>query len=272
MRTRVFPVAVSALVVGLLASPASAQFGAVPASVPPPGETYHVELSGGLWNPTPAILVSSEQLGIVGTQIDFVGDLGMVKKRFVQFDVVLRAARKHKFRFGYTPLSWQGDTVLTRDLVFNAIRYRVSLPVQSELKWTQYRFGYEWDFVSNDRGFVGLLLEVKYTDLQAELSSQFVGTEFATAKAPVPAIGGIGRVYATPNSSITFELSALKVPRIDDKYEATWVDWNLYGTYDVTPNFGARVGYRVMNFNYLVELDTGDLDLKGLYFAGVLRF
>jgi hypothetical protein len=216
--------------------------------------------------------VSSEQLGIVGTEIDFVNDLGIPKKRFSQFDVVLRAARKHKFRFGYTPLQWQGDAVLTRDLVFNAIRYRVSLPVQSMLQWKQYRFGYEWDFVSNDRGFVGLLLDVKYTDLAVELSSPFVGTEFATAKAPVPSIGGIGRVYATPNSSVTFELSALKVPRIDDKYEATWVDWNLYGTYDLTPNFGARVGYRVMRFNYLVELDTGDLDLKGLYFAGVVRF
>jgi hypothetical protein len=272
MRTRLFAVALPAFLVGLLAAPAHAQFGAVRASNPPPGETYRLEVSGGLWNPTPALIVSSEQLGIVGTDIDFLADLGIEKKRFRQLDVVIKAARKHKFRFSYTPLEWQGDTILTRDLVFNAIRYRVSLPVQSRLQWKQYRFGYEWDFVSNDRGFAGLLLDVKYTDLAAELSSEFVGTEFTSAKAPVPAIGGIVRVYATPNASGTFELTGLKVPRIDDKYEATWIDWDLYGTYDVTRNFGVRFGYKVISLDYLVEEDTGDLDLKGLYFAGVLRF
>lgn len=258
--------------VGLVASPAFAQFGAARASNPPPGERFRVELSGGFWNPEPAIVVSSEQLGIIGTEIDAVADLGVEKRRIGQFDVVLRAARKHKFRFGYTPLRWEGDTILARDIVFNAIRYRVSLPVQSQIQWKQYRFGYEWDFISNDRGFAGLLLDVKYTDVAVELSSPFVGSEFANAKGPIPSIGGIGRVYATPNTSVTFELSALKVPKIDDKYEATIVDWNLYGTYDLTQNFGVRFGYRVMNVNYLFELDTGDLDLKGLYFGGVVRF
>lgn len=272
MRTRLFTAAVSSLFLGLLAAPASAQYGASPAPSAPIGADYHVEVFGGFWGPSPAVVISSEQLGIEGTDIDFVDDLGIAKKQFGAFDVVLRPGQRHKFRFSVTPMQWSGDTLLTRDIVFNAIRYRVSLPVQSELSWKQYRFGYEWDFVYNQRGFAGLILDVKYTDMNVELSSPFVGTEFAHAKAPVPAIGGIGRVYATPNASVTFELTALKVPTIQEEYAATYIDWTLYGTYDVTKNFGVRGGYRVLNFNYLFEQDTGDLDLKGLFFGGVLRF
>lgn len=272
MRTRLFAAAVSSVFVSLLATPASAQYGAVPAVPAPLDAEYHVEVFGGFWGPTPSIILSSEQLGIPGTDIDFVDDLGISRKQFTGLDVVLRPGRTHKFRFGLTPMSWSGDQVLTRDLVFNAIRYRVSLPVQSQLNWKQYRFGYEWDFVSNDRGFAGLILDVKYTDVNVELSSQLVGTEFAHAKAPVPAIGGIGRVYATPNASVTFELTALKVPTIQEEYAATYIDWTLYGTYDVIKNFGVRGGYRVLNFNYLFEQDTGDMDLKGLFFGGVVRF
>lgn len=272
MRTRLFTTAVSLLFVGSLAAPAWAQYGADPPPLETLGEEYHVEVFGGMWGPSPAIVVSSEQLGIIGTDIDFVDDLGISKKQFMGLDVVLRPARNHKFRVGITPMEWSGDKTLTRDIVFNAIRYRVSLPVQSTLGWNQYRFGYEWDFFSNDRGFGGLILDVKYTDVNIELSNQFVGTEFARARAPVPAIGGIARVYATPNVSGTFELTALKVPTIQEEYAATYIDWTLYGTFDFTKNFGARAGYRVLNFNYLFEQDTGDMDLKGLFFGGVLRF
>jgi hypothetical protein len=273
MRTRPLVAAVSALTAALLATPAFGQVGAVPAaSSRPIGEDYHVEISGGFWGPSPGIIVSSEQLGIPGTEIDFEEDLGISKKQVGQLDVVLRPARRHKFRFGLTRMTYAGDAILARDLVFNAIRYRVALPVTSELAWKQYRFGYEWDFISNDRGFAGLLLDVKYTDVNITLSNPTVGTEFAHARAPVPSIGGIGRVYAMPNLAVTFELSALKVPKIEDEYEVTWIDWNLYGTYDVTKNFGARFGYKVMNINYLFDQDTGDMDLKGLYFGGVLRF
>ena len=42
----------------------------------------------------------------------------------------------------------------------------VTLPVATDLKWKAYRFGYEWDFVYRDRGFVGVVLEAKYTDVE----------------------------------------------------------------------------------------------------------
>lgn len=260
--------------IALAASPAHAQYGAVPSGVSarPLGEQYHVEISGGLWNPSPDVIISSEQLGIVGTDIDFVNDLGISKKQFGDLRIVLRPTTKNKFRIGYTPIEYVASTTLTRDIVFNAQRYRVSLPVDSVLSWKQWRFGWEYDFLYREKGYAGLILDVRYTDVNAELSSPFVGTEFTHAKGPIPSIGGVGRVYVHENIAVTFELTALKVPRIQDEYEATLIDWDLNGTFSINRYLGAQVGFRNLDVSYLVEQDTGDMKLRGLYFAGVARF
>jgi hypothetical protein len=257
---------------GLLALPARAQYGANAPSDQATGERYHVEIGGFFWNPTPDIIISSESLGIVGTDIDFVNDLGIAKKRLKQVRVVLKPARKHKFRFEYTPIKYEAEGKLTADIVFNGIRFPVTFPVTTDMEWKAYRFGYEYDFISKDRGFAGLILEAKYTDVQATLSNA-LATEFARARAPIPAIGGIARVYVVPNISITGEFSGIKLPEsINDDYRAKYFDFDLYGTVNFTDNFGVQGGYRSFVVEYKVEKDAGDLKLKGLYFGGLVRF
>jgi hypothetical protein len=259
-------------VLGLAAAPARAQYAVKGPSNPSTGENYHVEIGGFLWNPTPDIVISSERFGIVGTDIDFVNDLGIEKTRFKQLRVTLHPARKHKLRFEYTPITYDAEGSLTADVIFNGIRFPVTLPVTTNLQWKAYRFSYEYDFVSRDRGFAGLILEAKYTDVQATLTN-FVATEFARARAPIPAIGGIARVYVVPNISITGEFSGIKLPdSINDKYRAKYYDLDIYGTVNFSDHFGAQAGYRSFDVLYKVDKDAGDLQLKGLYLGGIVRF
>jgi hypothetical protein len=272
MRTRVVSIVVVFAAVALAASPAQAQYGSRGLSDRATGETYHVEVGGYFWNPKPDIVISSESLGIAGDEIDFVNDLGIAQKRFKQLKVVLRPATKQKFRFEYTPISYDALQTVTRSFVFNGQRYNIGVPVTTAVQWKAYRFGYEWDFVYRDRGFAGLLLDLKYTDVQATLSAPLVGIEFAHARAPVPAIGFIGRGYVAPNISITGEFSAFKTPKINDKYQGKFYDFDLYGTVNFNDNVGAQVGYRSFDVFYQIEKDTGDLVLKGLYFGAVLRY
>ena len=77
-------------------SAARAQYGATPFHDPATGETYHVEGGVEIWNPPPVLTVASESLGIPGTQIDAVQDLGVMQKRFVEWRLVVRPARKHR--------------------------------------------------------------------------------------------------------------------------------------------------------------------------------
>src|SRR3954468_1931537 len=247
MRTTVAAVLVVCLG---FAAHAGAQDVAKPASDRATGENYHVEIGGFLWFPTPEIDITSEALGIIGSKIDFVSDLGIENSTFRQLNVVLRAATKHKFRFEYTPITYTAQANLKRTIIFNGIAYPISLPVSTELKWRAYRFGYEYDFVYRDRGFAGLVLEAKYTDIEATLRN-VVDTEFVHARAPIPAVGFIGRGYVAPNISITGEFSFFPLPRdAFDRYKAKYYDLNLYGTVNFTDHFGAKGGYRSFDVFY----------------------
>jgi hypothetical protein len=274
MRTSAAAVFVWFSIFGFVAAPARAQYGARSLSDPATGEKYHVEVGGYFWNPTPDIRITSQSLtrDALGTPIDFVTDLGIEQTRFKQLKVVLRPGRKQKLRFEYTPISYEAVGTLRRDVVFNGQKYSVALPVATDLEWKAYRFVYEYDFLYLDRGFVGMLLEAKYTDVRAQLSNLLV-TEFVKAKAPIPTIGVIGRGYVAPNISITGELSGFGTGGIfGEDYRAHYVDFDLYGTVNFNDNVGAQVGYRLFNVFYHVEHDEGDLVMKGFYFGGVVRF
>jgi hypothetical protein len=273
MRTALVVCACAGLL--LVAQPVHAQYSYRPASSSDAatGETYHVEFGGNFWAPTPEIVISSEGLGHLGTDIDFVNDLGIEKERFGELRLVLRPARKHKFRFHYIPIQYKAESIVTREIVFNGIVYTIGLPVASEMNWKSYRIGYEFDFLYRDRWFAGFIFDVKYTDVDVTLSNQFLGTEFTRARGPIPTIGGIFRGYVIPNISITAEVTGFKLPeRIDEDYRGSYIDVDVYGTVNLTDHVGFQAGYRSLDVNYRVEDDAGDLKLKGPYFGGVVRF
>jgi len=275
---RIFSTLAAAIFLIAVATPAAAQYGARRyTSNRATGETYNVEASGLFWNPTPDIVISSagsgNLAGIPGSNINFQTDLGIEKKKLNQLKVVLRPGTKHKFRFEYTPIEYTSTAVLKTRIVFNGQAYNIGVPVEAELDWKAYRFGYEYDFAYFDRGFVGVLVDLKYTDVNASLKSRLVGSEFAHARAPIPAIGVVGRGYVVPNVSITGEFSMFKFPgSIVKDYEGTYYDFDLYGTVNFNDHIGAQLGFRSLDVGYTVKQDVGDLTLKGPYFGVVARF
>jgi hypothetical protein len=273
MSIRTLPLGLFVMYAVLMPVRANAQFAATPFSDPATGERYHIEAAGAFWNPEPHFLIASESLpGILGTKIDAVSDLGITKHRINEFRLVLRPGRKHKFRLDYLPMSYTASSTVKRAFVFNGIKYDLNLPVQTELSWKTWHLGYEYDFLYRDRWFVGLVLQAKATDIQASLQAP-IGTEFARAQAPIPAIGGTARVYVVPNISITGELVGFKIPEsIDERYQAHYFDFDLYGTVNFNDYVGAQVGYRSLDLGYLIEGDLGDFKAKGLYFGGVVRY
>jgi hypothetical protein len=266
-----------AVACAIAAAPAHAQFKPRPLNDPATGETYHIEGMAGLWWPTADITVASggsgSLTGIIGTQIDFRNDLGLTDQRFPEVRLVLRPARNHKFRFQYIPINYTQSGTLTRNVQFNGQLYRANLPVNSSLDWGAYRFSYEYDFIVKNRGFGGFILDAKYTDVQANLATPINNlNEFARAQAPIPALGGIVRVYVVPNISITGELTGFKLPNVSNRYDGHYADFDVYGTVNVTNNVGAQFGYRLLDVGYLVKADTGSLTLKGLYLGIVARY
>jgi len=254
----------------MMSGTASAQYGAPGGTATGvSGEDYHVELAYGLWNPNPDLRISSESLGIVGTTIEGITDLGFERSFFQDFRVVLRPSRKFKFRFGYTPVKYEGATTLTRTIVFNGQRYTIGLPVTSALDWKSWRVGIEYDFIARPRGFLGVIVEGKFTALDMELNAPVI-SEFTKVKVPIPTLGAIGRVYLAKNLAVTAEFTGLKLTVQEDT--GKYLEFDLNGLFNFNKNFGVQGGYRTVSLDYRVEQDAGNLDLKGLYFGGVARF
>ncbi len=251
---------------------AQAQFAATPFSDPATGERYHIEAAGALWNPPPHLEVASEALGIIGTRINAVNDLGIQRSWIGELRFVIRPARKHKFRINYLPMTYSAVSTVHRDFTFNGIRYGVNLPVSTDLSWKTWLLGYEYDFLHHDRWFVGFVLQVKATDVQVDLQAP-IGSDFVHAQAPIPNVGGIARVYVVPNISITGELVGMKIPgSISEDYRAHYFDFDLYGTVNFNDYVGAQIGYRSLDLGYVIEDDQGNLKAKGIYFGGVVRY
>ena len=251
---------------------AAAQYGAPELGTGVPAEQYHVEFSGTIWKPSLTGIISSQRLGIIGSNVDFVDDLGFEPTSFKDMRIVLRPSKKSRFRIQYTPIEYQAETTLKRDLVFNGQTFPLALPLQSELDWKVWRFGYEYDLFYRERGFIGVLLEGRYTKMTAALSSP-LRSETTEVSAPLPSIGVVGRVYPIPEVAVNFEVSTFRVPgdAIPD-VEANYYDWDIYGTINVHPKVGIQVGWRRMTSFLVVNDDNADVKFQGLWFGGALRY
>ena len=210
------------------------------------------KFAGTIWNPgLQASSRASVSASSAATSISSTTS-GFEQTSFKDMRIVLRPSKKSRFRIQYTPIEYQAETTLKRDIVFNGQKFPVSLPLQSELDWKVWRFGYEYDFFYRERGFVGVLLEgrVHADDRRAVLAAMSESTQVS---APLPAIGIVGRAYPIPEVAVNFEVSMFRVPEdsIPD-VEANYYDWDIYGTINLHRNVGLQVGWRRMT-NFLVD-------------------
>jgi hypothetical protein len=239
------------------------------------GEDYHIEAAYSFWDAEPSLLISSESLGIIGSEIDVVNDLGIVSKRLAKLDIVLRPAKKHRFRFQRLPIKYEVDAFpVARDFVFNGQLYRVGFPVTTSVDFSTYRFGYEYDFLYFAKGFLGAGVDLKYTNVDVSLASP-IGTEFISAAAPIPTVFFAGRGYLHKNVAVNGEVSFFRMPdnlKETLEGEGSYTDFDFNTTVNFTRYVGAQVGWKKTTVFYDVDLDTGSLKFTGWYFGGVIRY
>jgi hypothetical protein len=257
-------VAAGALLVLLAAvAPARAQYGRPSMEDPAIGEKYHVEAELNFFNPDLEATVSSESLGIVGSEIDVKSDLGYVDKTIREFRFVLRpAARNTSFRIAYTPVKvrrrldlWGGRSSST------ALPTTVGLPIQTQFKWNTWRFGYEYDFVYN-RPRLRRLHRRSAAD-RRELRAGFARGRRVHARARGRFRPSAARSASIPSStSRSLASSPGSSCREINDYKGDFFDLDIYGTYNFTHNFGVKGGYRTLDASYLAKHDNGSLKLK----------
>jgi hypothetical protein len=229
------------------------------------------EASISAWTPTPDLVLQSGSLtaatGIA--EVDFVQEFGIEKKTFPEFRFAV--GRAHKFRFSHVPIHYDAETIVQRTITFRGRTFNVGIPATTDIKWDLWRFGYQWDFVSVERGYFGVMTELKYNRLDASIASTVLAQTVSTQqKAPVPTVGVAGRVYPHPLVAISGEFSGMKVAFGD--FEGKFVDFDLNGAVTLGKYIGVQGGYRVVTVHYVIDDDIGDLKLKGPYIGAVVKF
>lgn len=261
-----------------MAAQAEAQF-SVPD--PAPAENFHVELGLLFWKPTPGIEIQTGGLADAGVPgVDFVREFGLAAEFFNDFRSVLKAGRKHKIRISHVAFEYNEETAIQRTISFGGVTFPITVPVTADIKWDLWRFGYEWDFVARDRGLLGLVTELKQNHLTADLAAIGLGTQATDVSAPIINLGVIVRVYPHRTFGVTAEYTGFKVfgftrtltDRIVEDLDAKMSDFDIYGTINFGSHVGAQVGYRSLTSNYTIDDDEGDLEMKGPYLGGVVRF
>ena len=169
-------------------------------------------------------------------------------------------------------MNYDASSTVKRTFIFNGLRYPVGLPVATTAQFKTWRFGYEYDFLYRDRGFLGVLIDMKVTDVNVGLNSP-IGDAFTKGLLPIPTIGGVARVYAAKNVALNAEMSYFRIPdSVSEDYKGRYLDFDIYASYNAHKNVGVEAGYRSIDLSYLSKRDTGSLTFKGLYFGATVRF
>ena len=170
------------------------------------------------------------------------------------------------------PIRYSAQSVVERRLVFRGIAYDAGVSVNSTITWNTWRLGYEYDIVHRSHGYFGLIVEAKYTEVEASLDTQF-GREFARARAPIPALGAVMRIYPVRVLGITAEITGFRLPEgVDQSYGGEYLDFDVYGTLNFTEKIGVQIGYRSLDMSGFFETESVDLRLEGMYVGALLRF
>jgi hypothetical protein len=235
-------------------------------------ETYRIEALAGYWAPRADIVVSSDAPGVPGTRMDLRNDLGAIDQRFPELQLTWRPGSRHRFRLQYIPIRFDSTATLPRDLLFNGVTFRAGLPVTARLDWTTYRFGYGYDFIVRRRATAGVIAEIKHTRVRAELRTA-AAEEVSRQAMPVPAVGGLVRVYPAAHLALTGEATFFAVPeRPDGHYGGHIADVDVAAVWSVTRQLGAQFGFRAIDINHLGEWNTAAFTLKGVYVGALVRY
>ena len=206
----------------------------------------------------------------IGTRIDVENDLDLDDSEEMMAEVALSLG-DFRLTAGYLPLSFQGDSILTRPVIFDGRLYPTGTPVASSVDLDILDVGLTWYFINMDdtpsRLQLGVELAAKITDAEASLDDRLRRrSESASATVPIPTIGLRGRVALADFIGINGRVGYLSY---SDNH---FTDADIQLEVSPLPLIGAFAGYRYID----VELDESDIyidaDFSGFYGGAFVRF
>lgn len=213
-----------------------------------------VKIEGRYWFPT---LDAEVQTGISGTNINLVDDIGISDSEAFGEGRITLEMGSHKIRYAFTPLSWDGQGSSTQSITFGGTTYSTTETITSSLDIDYHRVGYEYDFVDFLNNHFGVIIDIKYFDIAAELKGAS-GTASETLQAPIPTIGLSAQVGLPLLFSVGGEVSGIT---LGDK--GYLIDGEVAVNYNPLPLVTLSGGYRLLKLDYEDGVDNAFVEIGG---------
>lgn len=196
----------------------------------------------------------------IGGGINFTDTLGGEDSDTVpRLDVLYRFNKKHAIDFSVFSVDRQGSTTLTVDLDIGNETFFASETLNSDIKYTLYRVGYNYSFYHSDKVELRLTAGLNITDYELKFETVSGGRlEKADVSVPLP-LFGLRMGYAiTPKWYVNYVAETFFI-EIEDAFKGSLFSYELNTEYRLFKHFSLGAGVARIG----VDADIDDDDWKG---------
>lgn len=237
----------------LLVAAASAQA----QEILPPEEQYILRLEYLWWKPAPSGEIQKGFGPSEGTSLDVEKDLGMEAQNGHNLRGAIRLGTSWKLIGGWTPLDYRGDQLADQPFVYGNLVARFGDRILTTFKGNLISTGLQWDFVTNEGGYMGALVGVKYFDVDTLMVNADTSARVAEEeKLPIPVLGLSGRAYFGEWFSAEGEFSGMTAGSRGYLWE-----WLLALRVHFTSRLAVTGGYHGLSIQGSTDRDFFTLDL-----------
>jgi hypothetical protein len=162
-------------------------------------DDFRIEVTNGVWR-----VAAEGTLQSRGTAVDLETDLGVRQHEFrYAGKLSFRPGRKHQINVEGIPLKFSGESVLTREIVFDGRTYTVQEPIASDADAVFVIAGYQYNFLTRDQGHLGFTVDGAYLDMSGTIRSRARDlTASESLRIGLPLVGAEFRAFLIPGSKL----------------------------------------------------------------------
>lgn len=135
------------------------------------GDPYKFRVTGDWWFSNPTITLKGNS---TENPIDFNKELGFDAYSTFNASADWHFTRRQHILFNVSPSQQSKTHTLQQDIEFNGKTFEAGSSVKASTKNLTFAPGYEFDFLRNDRGHLGLVVQINLMDISAKITGQAV--------------------------------------------------------------------------------------------------
>jgi len=230
---------------------------------------FEVGARGHYWFPSLDGNVQVDEVGLIGSNIDFDKDLDIDDENYPCVEAFIGLGNHH-LSLTYTNIDYSGKKTLSRDINFGGETYTAGALVSSSIEYSMLDLHYQYDILDLENilaGFsLGGVLQVKYLDGDVSLKTTGID-EAEDFTLPIPMVG------------VNLHIGVL-ADILEARVRGTWIGYSGNSIYELTgdvswtpfPFMDIHGGYKT----FVIDIDEDDVifdyDMSGPYVAVTVSF